>query len=126
MRTTIYALMAMGLSIVSGLAQSGTWVPKAKPISGTWQITEKGGKKMLVLKGFKTSHSPDLKLFLSPRASGKLTGNNATKNSVEIGDLKSFDGDQSYVLPKGVDLSKFRSVVIHCEKYSKLWGVGTL
>lgn len=108
------------------LAQSGKWIPKAKPISGTWSIADSNGKKVLQLKGFKTSNAPDLKLFLSPRSSGQLTGKNATTGSVKIAKLKNTDGDQSYVLPAGIDLSKYKSVVIHCEQYSKLWGVGTL
>jgi hypothetical protein len=125
-RTTIYALIALVLSVTAGLAQSGKWIPKAKPIGGTWSISEKGGKKVLILKDFKTSNAPDLKIFLSPRASGQLTSKNATTGSVRVAKLKSTNGDQSYELPEGVDLSKYKSIVIHCEQYSKLWGVGTL
>lgn len=125
-RMLILGIFAFFLSASGALAQSGKWIPKAKPISGTWSIVDSGGKKVLQLKGFKTSKAPDLKIFLSPRASGQLNGKNATAGSVKIAKLKSTNGDQSYVLPAGIDLSKYRSVVIHCEQYSKLWGVGAL
>lgn len=126
MRTLGLGIFAFLLSVASASAQSGKWIPKAKPISGTWSIKESDGKKVLTLKGFKTSSAPDLKIFLSPRASGQLNGKNATAGSLRIAKLKSTNGDQRYVLPAGVDLSQYKSVVIHCEQYSKLWGVGTL
>ena len=112
------ALMAFG--------QSGTWTKKANTISGTWTISEKGGKKILTLKGFKTATAPDLKIFLSPESSTAVSSRSATKGALLVAKLQSSKGDQVYTLPAGVDLAKYKSVIIHCEKYSKLWGAGSL
>lgn len=111
-----------------GLAfgQSGTWTKKANTINGTWSITEKDGKKVLSLKDFKTATAPDLKIFLSPKSVADVSSQNATNGSILISALKTTKGDQIYELPKGVDLSKYKSVVIHCQKYTKLWGAGKL
>ena len=106
---------------------SGTWTKKTNKIAGTWSIVEKNGKKSVVLdKAFKTSKAPDLKIILSPTESSKLTNKNAMKKAVVISLLKSPKGAQSYHIPKGIDLSKFKTIAIHCERYSKLWGSASL
>ena len=119
-------LCSMLFGPVMAFGQSGKWTKKANSISGTWSITEKNGKKILSLKGFKTAVAPDLKIFLSPQSSSKISSRTATTGSVLVANLKSSKGDQSYTLPSGINLSKYKSVIIHCEKYSKLWGAGSL
>lgn len=122
--TLLWAFLLFGVS--SAFAQSGSWTKKSNSISGTWSITDKGGKKTISLKGFKTATAPDLKIFLSPNSAAQVSSRNATKGAVLVAKLKSSKGDQSYALPAGVDLSKYKSVIIHCEKYSKVWGVSNL
>jgi hypothetical protein len=39
---------------------------------------------------------------------------------VDLGRLRSFKGSQRYSIPGGVDLAKYRSVVIWCEQFSVL------
>ena len=71
---------------------------------------------------FKTRNGPDLKVFLSPKSVEDLTGKTAIDGAVNIGVLKANKGSQSYSLPEGVSLADFKSVIIHCEAYSVLWG----
>lgn len=123
---TILSLFAVLFSMGLAFGQSGTWTKKANTINGTWSITEKDGKKVLSLKDFKTATAPDLKIFLSPKSVADVSSQNATNGSILISALKTTKGDQIYELPKGVDLSKYKSVVIHCQKYTKLWGAGKL
>ena len=118
--------MTLLFGVSSAFAQSGSWTKKSNSIRGTWSISDKGGKKVISLKGFKTATAPDLKIFLSPNTTAKVSSKNATQGSVLVAKLKSSKGDQSYTLPAGVDLSKYKSVIIHCEKYSKLWGSSNL
>ena len=131
MKTRNRLSLALGLIIlivgaVPALAQSGSWTKKANSISGTWSFSTSGGKKTFSLKGFKTATAPDLKIFLSPKAVKDLTSRNATSGSLYVAKLKASKGDQSYTVPAHVDLTKYKSVIIHCEKYSKLWGAGKL
>lgn len=120
------ALITLLLSATIAFGQSGSWVKKTNTISGTWAISQKEGRKVISLKGFKTATAPDLKIFLSPESISEVSSRTATRGSVFVAKLKSSKGDQSYALPAGVDLSKYKSVIIHCEKYTKLWGAGQL
>lgn len=112
---------------VWGQGQSGTWTKKGFDIAGTWSIVDDGGQLFVVLDGkFRTKKAPDLKIFLSPTQANQLGNRNATKGSLKIAQLDSHQGAQRYPIPAGTDLSKYRSILIHCEKYTKLWGVADL
>jgi len=50
----------------------------------------------------------------------------AVPGSLLIAPLKSNKGAQSYVIPAGTDLSQYKSVIIHCEAYTKLWSASDL
>jgi len=45
---------------------------------------------------------------------------------VDLGRLKAFSGGQNYPIPDGVDLSKYKSVVIWCEQFGVLISPATL
>lgn len=100
----------------------GSWTKKSFAIAGGWSIVEEGGRHYVVLDdAFKTKKAPDLKLFLSKQELGATNGKNATKDAVLIAKLDSERGGQRYALP-AVDLAEYRTLLIHCEKYLKLWG----
>ena len=108
-------------------AQSGTWTKKSYSISGKWEIVKEGKQYKLKLEsGFKTRSAPDLKLFLSKKPLASLNNRNATQGAVLIAKLKSPKGSQEYVLPAGVDPSQYKTLILHCQKFSKLWGGATL
>lgn len=88
---------------------------------------QEGGKTIIRFSDdFKTKKGPDLKIFLSPQTVGEVTGKTALDGAVTLGVLKSNKGTQDYVVPNGVSLANFSSVLIHCEAYSVLWGGGRL
>lgn len=106
-------------------AQSFT--KKKYKINGDWSIVQEGGKTIIRFSDdFKTKKGPDLKVFLSPQSVGDVTGKTALEGAVTLGALKSNKGTQDYVIPNGVSLANFSSVLIHCEAYSVLWGGGRL
>ena len=43
------------------------------------------------------------------------------KYGVFIANLKSNKGSQKYLIPETISISDFNSIVVHCEKYSKVW-----
>lgn len=45
---------------------------------------------------------------------------------MELGELKGNIGDQNYVIPAGVDLSRNRNAVIWCKRFGVGFGVATL
>ncbi|MEO0983808.1 MAG: DM13 domain-containing protein [Pseudomonadota bacterium] len=106
---------------------TGTFTKKQKRISGDWKIVEENGQRILRFSDdFRTRSGPDLKVFLSPTAFGQVNGKNAVNGSINLGELQSTKGGQDYVIPEGVNLDDFNSVLVHCEAYSVLWGGGDL
>jgi len=51
-----------------------------------------------------------------------VNGRNATQDSVMISVLNANSGTQDYVLPAGINIEDFSTILIHCEAYSVLWG----
>ncbi len=106
---------------------SGKWTKKGYEVEGEWRIVEKNGGYVLELTGgFATKKAPDLKLFLSKKSAAELSNRNATEGATLIGNLESARGAQSYRLPANMDPKGFKTLVLHCEKYSKLWAVSPL
>jgi len=105
----------------------GSWVDKQYKVSGGWSIQNKSGQTVLTLDSkFKTKGGPDLKLFLSKHSIADANGKNATDKSILVSALKTNNGFQEYVLPEGISLNDFQSILIHCEKFSVLWGGANL
>ncbi len=106
---------------------TGGFTNQEYKIRGTWRIYKEDGKTFITLSDdFRTRRAPDLKIFLSPLAPDAVSGRNATDDSVLVAKLTSARGGQTYEVPVGTDLSAYKSVVIHCEQFSKLWGAGPL
>ncbi|MFK8051701.1 MAG: DM13 domain-containing protein [Woeseiaceae bacterium] len=105
----------------------GTWTKKSQKIRGAWSIVETADGVFLELdEAFKTRNAPDLKLFLSRNDAASVTASNATTDSILIAKLDRAKGAQRYRLPEGIYLAEFNSVLLHCEQYTKLWGVSAL
>lgn len=104
-----------------------TFTKKKYHIKGDWSVVQENGRTIIRFsESFKTKNGPDLKVFLSPQTVGDVTGKTALDGAVTLGRLKSNKGTQDYIVPNGVSLANFSSVLIHCEAYSVLWGGGSL
>lgn len=104
-------------------AETFAFQNKDRDIRGSFEIRDIGGAKTIVFSDdFSTKSGPDLKILLSPKPFAQITGNNATQGAVTLGLLKSTKGKQVYSVPDDVDLSQMKSLLIHCVKFSKLWG----
>lgn len=122
----VFAVAAVPVSAEEVLYE-GSWTGKTNTISGTWRIVDDGGKKFVVLDdAFKTRKAPDLKLFLTPLGLADVDNHNATRDSALIAQLPEHKGQQKIAIPVSVDLARYKTLIIHCEKYSKLWGGATL
>ena len=129
MKHHLKSLLVVFASLVlfnTASAQSGSWSKKNYSVSGKWEIVKDKSGHVLKLTGFKTRSAPDLKLFLSPLSVGSINGKNATQGAVRIAKLKSAKGDQTFRLPASVDPGKFKTLLLHCEKFQKPWAGGTL
>jgi len=94
-----------------------------KTLRGSVSVVKENGQTILRFSDdFKASNGPDLKLFLSPKAVADVTGKTATQGALKLGFLRTNKGSHDVVLPAGLDLSNYESVLIHCEQFSVLWG----
>ena len=110
-------------------AQKGnTWIKKNYAVSGNWSVETNGEKSYLVLHSdFKTSKGPDLKLFLTKKSAVTIgKSESVEKYGVLLGELKSNKGAQKYLIPSNISISDFKSIVVHCEQYTKVWGASSL
>lgn len=73
-------------------------------------------------------YGPDVHVILIAAKDAKDDDNFLKSNveRVELGSLKGNEGDQNYDIPKGTDLSKFRTVVIYCERFNAIFGAAPL
>jgi len=126
------ALAFAGLLVLPAIAADkalfeGTWSKKGYDIAGHWQIVEEHGKVFVELdQAFRTKNGPDLKIFLSPRPLSELNNRNVLEGALLVGPLSHPKGSQRLAVPAGTDLGRYKTIVIHCEKYSKLWGGAAL
>lgn len=104
---------------VSTLLYSGTFANAGgENVSGMAKIYVTVNKYSLKLENFSSSNGPDLKVYLSlgPTPSGFIS----------MGDLKSTNGNQVYEINGAPDFTKYKYVLIHCERYNHLFGVAEL
>lgn len=115
---------AVGPITLSG----GTWVRKAQKVDGTWAISRAASGELTISfdDDFSTRNAPDLKVFLSPLTATDVTAKTAVDGSLFIAPLSSNTGGQSYVIPAGTDLSDYKSLLIHCQQFTKLWAAAAL
>lgn len=86
------------------------------------------GKQYLRLTDFSTSNGPDVHVVLARSDQANLTQEivKGQLDSVELGPLKGNQGDQNYDLPASVDLQKYNSAVIYCERFHAVFGLAQL
>lgn len=92
---------------------------------GAWDIIKNKDKILLVLADdFKAKKAPDLKIFLSKLELDAINGDNASdeSTSVLVANLNQYKGKSTYEIPKEIDLSEYKTILVHCKKYSKFWG----
>ena len=118
----VFAFLAVGVVSASD-AIEGSWTNKQYSINGSWSIAQRGDEQVITFSDdFSTKGGPDLKVFLSPKTIEEVTGKTATEGSALVSVLENIKGSQEYVIPAGIDLSDYKSLLIHCEEYSVLWG----
>lgn len=83
-------------------------------VSGQAKIFLTSNQYMLKLENFSTSNGPDLKVYLSTEST--------PRDFISLGDLKSTNGNQVYNINGVPDFSKYKYVLIHCERYNHLFG----
>ena len=111
---------------VSAEVVGGTFVSLDHATAGTVRVLDDGGGRRVVrLEGLATDNGPDLYLYLS---TNPTDGEEQAFDDdfVSLGRLKGNQGDQNYELPAGVDLDRYSSVVIWCDRFNSAFGAAGL
>lgn len=103
----------------------GSFIDRSHPIKGRATVIGSGGERVLRLDDFSTDNGPDLNVYLSTAPPDAPAGS-FKEDFVDLGDLKGNVGAQNYTLPTGVDLSKYRTVVVWCVRFSVAFGAAGL
>jgi Electron transfer DM13 len=69
---------------------------------------------------FEVGPGPAFHVYLVPAANVRNADPVKDAMFVDLGGLRAFKGSQRYAIPAGVDLKKYPSVVIWCERFSVL------
>ena len=95
--------------------------------SGKAQVlVSDAGAALLRFTDFEVTNGPDLEVWLVADPDPKKSADVSASRWLSLGPLKGNKGDQTYVLPEGVDLSEWGSAVIWCEQFGVLFSVATL
>jgi Electron transfer DM13 len=109
------------------IASGSIWTKGANKVIGGFSFDHRSdGTYLVVDKDFDTKKGPDLKFVLSPIAHDKVKGKTALNGSVIISLLKSNKGAQEFKLPEGVNVDDYKSLLVHCEQYTKLWAAAPI
>ena len=84
------------------------------------------GRRVIRLTGFRTSNGPDVRVILVAAADVGDDATPARAGYVELGRLKGTAGDQNYELPASLDLARYRTVTIWCERFDVNFGSAPL
>lgn len=75
------------------------------------------GSLIVRLEGFEVEDGPELHVYLTVDDPVQNTEGVELADAIDLGELKELIGDQSYLVPGDLDLSKYHSVLIWCVPY---------
>ncbi|MEN9298601.1 MAG: hypothetical protein RLZZ429_914 [Bacteroidota bacterium] len=87
-------------------------------VTGNVRVYQKDGKLVLALENFNSSNGPDLRVYLSKEMQ--------PVNFIELGRLKSVQGNQLYDIPGTPDFGNYKFAVIHCQQFNRVFGYATI
>lgn len=105
---------------------SGEFRSDEHETAGRARLTRTGAATVLRLERFSTSNGPDVRVYLV--AADSVPDSRTVKGAdvIDLGALKGNLGDQSYAVPLGTDLSRYRAVSIWCRRFSVNFGSAAL
>ena len=78
-------------------------------------------QKTVFLEGdFEVGPGPAYHVYLVPKASIRANADMDGVMYVDLGGLRAFKGSQRYPIPAGIDLAKYPSVLIWCQRFAVL------
>ncbi len=105
---------------------TGRFISRSHTTEGVVTVLGDGSpQRFLRLTEFATDNGPDVDVYLST-AAPDADEQTLDDDVVVLGDLKGNVGDQNYEIPAGVDLGRYRTVVLWCVRFSVAFGAAPL
>lgn len=105
---------------------SGQFISRDHATEGTAAVLTDGSpQRFLRFTEFATDNGPDVNVYLSTAAPDADSGA-FDDDFVDLGDLSGNIGDQNYEIPEGVDLGRYRTVVLWCVRFGVPFGAAPL
>lgn len=92
--------------------------------SGQALVIQNGDETIIRFENFDVTNGPDLHVVLSKETN--LETFTDLGDHINLGELKGNVGNQNYVLPAGVDISDYSSIVIYCQPFHVNFAVAEL
>ncbi|MFG2818654.1 DM13 domain-containing protein [Kitasatospora sp. NPDC048365] len=106
---------------------SGTFRSGEHTTTGTAKLVRlPDGSTVLRLENLSTSDGPDVRVYLSAEPAAVSRLDSLGDGALELAGLKGNLGNQNYTVPAGTDLSRFRSAVLWCHRFSVGFGAADL
>ena len=108
---------------------TGRFQRKTQQTTGRATIYKKpGGEEYLRLTDFATSNGWDVHIVLARSVDLNVAKKvvNGALDSIDIGPLKSNEGDQNYDLPAGTDLNRYDAAVVYGQQSHAVLGLAKL
>lgn len=107
---------------------TGQFVDRSYTGSGTALVlTDGSSQRFLRFEDFATDNGPDLFVYLtSARADAEESAFGVDGEYVNLGRLTGNIGDQNYEIPPDVDLDRFSTVVVWCDRFSSAFTAADL
>ncbi len=97
-----------------------------RPADGRAQLLDAGDIQILRLVGLRVAPAPDLRVWLSRLPAEADPAGVPVAAVRPVAPLASPEGDQTYLLPAGLDLGQYRSVLIWCAEFNRPFAVAPL
>ncbi|MEP7054268.1 MAG: DM13 domain-containing protein [Actinomycetota bacterium] len=109
----------------AAVATRGAFRSLAHPGSGSASLLKAGAAYVVRFEDLDVENGPDLHVYLSPAASDS-NSSAFKKDFLDLGKLKGNKGNQNYELPAGADPTRYKSVVVWCQRFSVGFAVAPL
>ncbi len=101
-------------------------VDPLRKVRGRAQLLDAGRLQILRFTEFSVTPGPDVRVLLSTADGIEAAGQVRLDQVLDAGPLDGFAGDQTILLPEGLDPSGYRTVILWEAEFRQLYGVADL
>lgn len=105
---------------------SGSFIGLEHPAVGQAMILSDGQQRFLRFEDFETDNGPDLFVYLVADAGAEGDRGLFDDDFVNLGPLAGNIGDQNYEVDIDLDLDRYNTVVIWCDRFNAAFGAADL